>query len=93
VKAIDFLKWLRDDTPYGPHSREGKLIGCPSNSELRRWLRDGNVLVNGKRLAPDTSVVWPIWQLIFFPETKSQITLVDEGEEGTQLWQRHRSTI
>ena len=83
MKGLDFLKWLRDQSGLFLHTREGALVGLPSTTELRRWLKNGNVLVNGVRLSSKDSVEWPIEQLILFPGTKSQVTIIDnEGPEA-----------
>lgn len=82
MKGLDFLKWLRDQSGLVLHTREGTLVGSPSTTELRRWLKNGNVLVNGARLSSEVSVTWPIQQLILFPDTKMQVTIIDnEGAE------------
>lgn len=80
MKAIDFLKWLRDQSVLVLHTREGALVEPPSNAELRRWIKKGNVLVNGARLTSEVNVAWPISQLILFPDTKMQVTIIEEGE-------------
>lgn len=83
MKAIDFLKYLRDETFCFPFSQEqkgpGRAFIKPSNAELRRWLQKGSVLVNGKRPGPGDEVEWPIRLLVYFPGSeKSQITVVDD---------------
>lgn len=80
MKALDFLKWLRDQSGLVLHTREGTLVGSPSNAELRRWLKSKSVLVNGVRLSSEVSVAWPIEQLILFPDTKMQVTIIGEDE-------------
>lgn len=82
MKAIDFLKWQRDGEFHCcPQSREGNLVGLPSNGELRRWLNNGAVLVNGSRPKPGDEIVWPIWQLIYFQGTESRVTILNEETE------------
>ena len=82
MKAIDFLRWLRDEVLFGPQSREGSLVGLPSNSELRRWLNAGSVLVNNACPKPGDEIEWPITQLIYFPGAASQITVLDGADDG-----------
>ena len=80
MKAIDFLKWLRDQSGLVLHTREGALVASPSNAELRRWLKSKSVLVNGVRLSSEVFVTWPIEQLILFPGTEMQVTIIGEEE-------------
>jgi hypothetical protein len=69
----------------GPTSKEGSKLGPPSNSELRRWLDKGSVLVNGEKPKAKDSVEFPIWQLVFFPTSKKhKTTLVWEQNYGTK---------
>lgn len=78
MKAIDFLKWQRDEMFCCPHTREGRLVGKPSNGELRRWLEKGSVRVNQVRPKVGDLVRWPITDLVFFSRTKSQVTIICE---------------
>ena len=71
MKAIEFLKSF----PYLPSSREGGKLGRPSNSELRRWLEKSSVQINGERLLPGDEISYPIFELIFFPCAKTQVTM------------------
>jgi hypothetical protein len=82
MKAVDFLRWLRDDVFCCPQSREGALVGLPSNSELRRWLDKGTVVVNGKRLGREDTVEWPVTSLVFFQGTDKQVTIVERTVDG-----------
>lgn len=52
------------------------MRGSPSNSELRRWLRKGNVVVNRRRLEPGDIVHWPIRQILFFPKSPDSRTTI-----------------
>ncbi|HEC64696.1 hypothetical protein LCGC14_2135850 [marine sediment metagenome] len=78
MKAIDFLKRERDEGFCCPHTREKSLAGLPSNTELRRWLSKGSVMINWQNPKPGDEVVFPILQLMFFPGTKSQVTVIQE---------------
>jgi hypothetical protein len=79
MTAMDFLKWMRDVMFCCPHTREGPLVGKPSNSELRRWLRNGSILINDNNPQPGDDVTWPITQLVFFPGTDLQVTVIDNA--------------
>lgn len=76
MKAFELLKSLRDRAHVCPRSRERGKTGSPSNSEIRRWLEKGSVLINGKRPEPNDLVAFPISQLVFFPGAVSQTTIV-----------------
>lgn len=77
MKACEFMTWLRDAVGVIRHSTEGDKLAKPSNKELRRWLQKGSVLVNGKILAVEDDVHWPITQLVFFPKNdKARTTIV-----------------
>ena len=72
MNAIQFLQ----TTPLLPASREGVLGGPPSNSELRRWLKKGSVIVNGVVVVAGDEIAFPIEELIFFRGSKSQTTVL-----------------
>ena len=76
MTAIEYLKNL--PRTWLPQSREGKKFGGPSNSELRRWLKKGSVIINGSKPLPKDTIVFPIKKLIFFPRG-NQVTMVKEG--------------
>lgn len=76
MKAIQFLKWCRDEARSCPGSQEGGRRGEPSNAELRRWLQKGSVEVNLGRPAPGDKVQWPIRELVFFPEGRWKTTVI-----------------
>jgi hypothetical protein len=76
LKAINFLFWLRDVVKCCPTSKEGAKTGLPSNAELRRWLKSGAVIVNGRKPGPAAIVEWPIEELVFFPSGKLKTTII-----------------
>lgn len=78
MHTIDFLKWQRDEMFCCPHTREGRLVGKPSNSELRRWLKNKSVRINQVFPRAEDFVEWPITDLVFFPGAKSQTTIISE---------------
>lgn len=55
-------------------TREGKKVGKASNSELKRWLQNKAVVVNGEPLAWDAQMDFPIFSVVLFP--KHPVTLV-----------------
>ena len=66
--AFDYLKYLRRETYTVPRQ--------PSNSEIRRWLENGSVKINGKYPKPNDLVEFPINELVYFPESKFRTTIV-----------------
>jgi len=71
IKAIDYL--LGFPRTWLPPSTERR--GKPSNGELRRWLRNQAVIINGLTPQPLDDVSLPITELIFFPKGKRRATL------------------
>ena len=47
-----------------------------SNSQLRRWLDQRSVLMNGKRPTSTDFIEYPITQLVWFPGGKKQCSLL-----------------
>lgn len=47
-----------------------------SGSEVRRWLKNKAVLINGQTPGPEDEVSFPINQLIFFPKSKRKTTVL-----------------
>lgn len=72
MNAWKFLIELNDLCCF--QTREGKLAGKASNSEIKRWLQNGSVLVNGKRVRFDEELTFPIESLVLFPKGR-RITL------------------
>lgn len=48
----------------------------PSGLELRRWLDQGAVIINGKTPKAAEEVEFPIEQLVFFPNAKRRTTVI-----------------
>jgi hypothetical protein len=77
MTALEYLKRLRHQ-PFFPCSVEGRKTGLPSNSEIKRWLQKGSVLINGIYPKPDEPIDFPIRQLIFRAKSPNRITIWDE---------------
>jgi hypothetical protein len=79
MKALQFLNNLRPALPLSieqPPSRE-RPASAMSNGELRRHIQQGGVLFNGERVMPDEEVDFPVFSLVFFPNSaKRRTTLV-----------------
>lgn len=76
------LEWLISLRPALPASIErsagdfklGELN--PSNSEVRRWLKNKAVLVNGEVLEAGEEMDFPVFSLVFFPKGNRRTTVV-----------------
>lgn len=58
-----------------PWSVQSTDNGKPSKREIRQWLEQGAVRINGTFPKPETSVNFPIVDLVFFPGAKRQTTI------------------
>ena len=56
-------------------SREGSRIGPTSNSELRRWIKNGVLYVNGVKVDENELMDYPIFHVTLFTKLKT-ITLL-----------------
>ena len=72
MTAFDFLKMLHDDWCTF-QTREGAKVGKASYGELRRWMLNGAVVINGHRVKPMDIVEFPIESMVLFP--KHPVTL------------------
>lgn len=72
---MNVLQYLISLRPAIPMSRE-KPCTVASNSELRRWIADGSVQINGERWSADEEAPMLVWSLVFFAKAKSRCTLV-----------------
>ena len=71
--AYLFLLEIRDKISL-PLSIEGKHLGQPSNGEVKRWLENKAVKINGKFPLPNDNIYHPIKELVFFPNGKRKTT-------------------
>ena len=74
VMAFEYVCSL----PYLPSSREGSLLGRPSKSEIRRWFKNGSVIINSKKVSLADKIMLPIWELVFFKGSSSQNTFISQ---------------
>lgn len=71
--VLQFILSLR---PALPMSVE-KPCTVASNSEVRRWITDGSVTINGERWKHDEPAPDLRWSIVFFPKSaKRRTTLV-----------------
>ena len=74
MTGIEYLRVLR---ALGclPMSAEGRHPEA-SNSEIRRWLEQGAVEINGARIRPDQEMPDLVVSLVFFPGGKRRTTMM-----------------
>lgn len=56
-------------------TKEGKKVGSASSSELKRWLQNNAVLVNGEPLKWDELMDFEVFSVVLFPKG-SKVTLM-----------------
>jgi len=67
------LQWLGGLRPALPFSIE-QPCSVMSNGELRRLLQQGAVLVNGEKATANEPVDFPVFSLVFFPNSRKRRT-------------------
>jgi hypothetical protein len=73
MNALSFVLSLR---PAVPMSIE-RPCEPASNREVRRWMRDGAVLINAQRVLPDAQIERDdVRSLVFFPKSTARRTTV-----------------
>jgi len=73
VKVLQYLIGLREIHAL-PMSREKPCVEV-SNSELRRWINDGSVVLNHERWKHDEEMPPLVYSLVFFPKSRHRTTL------------------
>ena len=58
-------------------TKEGKKVGRASNSELKRWIQNSALHINGARVAPDDLIPVEMVSVVLFPKNQ---------ERRTTLW-------
>jgi hypothetical protein len=79
ITALAYLLSLRPALPLSAEKTPGEFEPGeinPSNGEVRRWLKNKAVLINGR--APDEKgfIDLPVTSLVFFPKGKRRTTLI-----------------
>jgi len=72
MTAYNFLRDLHSTCSF--QTREGKKYGRASYSELRRWIVNKALIVNGETVEPDEPLDFPIFSVVLFP--KHSVTLL-----------------
>lgn len=79
LTALQYLLSLRPALPLSVERPPGEFEKDelnPSNGEVRRWLKNHAVIVNGEPLLEKDIVDFPVFSLVFFPKGKRRTTLV-----------------
>jgi hypothetical protein len=71
MTAWEFLIDLNEVCSF--QTREGKKVGRASNSELKRWLQNKAVIINGNATSWNDELSFPLTSVVLFP--KKPITL------------------
>lgn len=72
MKAWEFIRDLHSVCKF--QTREGKKVGVASASELKRWIMNRALIVNGEHVAWNEEMDFPIISVVLFP--KNRITLL-----------------
>lgn len=72
MNAWEFLRGLHEVCNF--QTKEGKKVGKASSSELKRWIQNKALLVNGEPVEWDEQMDFPMWSVVLFP--KHPVTLL-----------------
>lgn len=73
MNALEFLISLR---PAIPMAMNGNKPIIASNGDLRRWLENKAVIINGKKPGPKDENEFPIDNVVFFPKSPERKTTI-----------------
>ena len=74
VRPTTALEFIISMKPCVPMSQERE--GPASNSEIRRWLDQSAIQINGKKPKSKEIIEFPVTQLVYFPKSnKSRATV------------------
>lgn len=71
MTAWQYMIDLHQVCNFMSRERSGKA----TNSELKRWLKNQSVQLNGRRISWDEDVDFPVKQLILFPKKRKTTIL------------------
>lgn len=66
MTALEFIISLRPAVPMG---FQGTKPIEASNGQIRRWLQDKAIIINGTKPGPQDEIQYPITQVVFFPKS------------------------
>jgi hypothetical protein len=65
---LEYLKQLHEVCQF--QTREGQKVGKASNGELKRWIINGALRINGERVKLDDVMDYPIMSVVLFPNNR-----------------------
>ena len=71
MTAWELLRSLHEVCSF--QTREGRRVGKASSSELKRWIQNKAMIVNGEPVEFDEQIDFPIFSVVLFP--KRPVTL------------------
>ena len=74
MTAYEYLKSFREWSAL-PMSIERPCTEA-TNSELKRWLKNSAVIINGKKPKPNDKIEFPITELVYFSKGKRKTTVI-----------------
>lgn len=72
MTAWEFLRNLHSVCKF--QTREGKKVGTASSSELKRWIDNGALIINGEKVSSKEEMDFPMTSVVLFP--KRPVTLL-----------------
>lgn len=73
--AYDMIKHI-GVIPMSIETKKGETPRPPTDAEIRRWLENKAVQINGLRPKPTDIIEFPVWELIFFPKGGRRTTVL-----------------
>jgi len=77
MNAFEYLKSFE----FLPQRGANLINRRPSNSEIRRWLQNKSIIINGEKPPPEDEIEFPVTSLIFFPASRPITTILEEDWE------------
>jgi len=74
MTALDYMVSVHDNGVGFRTIERG--IGKASRSEIRRWLNNGSIIINGKTPTSKEEVNLPVNELVLFPRGKQKTTIL-----------------
>lgn len=73
ITALDWMKSLHAICQFQSIETPNKIA---SGSELRRWIEQNAVIVNGEKLSPKETMDFPIISVVLFPKSEIRRTTI-----------------
>lgn len=65
MTALEFLKGLHEVCSF--QSKEGAKVGKASNAELKRWITNKALRINGESVEPHEEIDFSMFSVVLFP--------------------------